>query len=88
MVEEFRIRLQSLIEVVNLIKGKVENLSNLITLAQSGVTGLVKKVVNKKAKDWLEDTEEEFNDAAKNAVNKAVEETSKKIRKATSKIKK
>lgn len=88
IVEEFRVRLQVLTDTINYIRGKVENLSSLVTLAQNGVGGLVKKVVTKKAHDWFDKAEEDFDTSAKDAVDKAVEETAKKIRKLAAKIKK
>lgn len=88
IVEEFRVRLQVLTDTINYVRGKVENLSSLMTLAQSGMTGLVKRVVSKKAHDWLEDAEENFDDSAKEAVDKAVEATAARIRKMAKKLKK
>ncbi|OGH68926.1 MAG: hypothetical protein A3I29_00475 [Candidatus Magasanikbacteria bacterium RIFCSPLOWO2_02_FULL_44_11] len=88
IVEEFRMRLQVLTDTINYIRGKVENISSLINLTGGGVTGLVKKMVSKKAHYWLDRTSENFNEAAKEAVDKAVEATAKRIKKTTSKIKK
>ena len=87
IVDEFRTRLQALTETINYVRGKVDHMSGLMTLATGGVTELVKKVVTKKAKQWVDDTTDEFNETAKEAVDKAVAETAKKIKKATSKIK-
>lgn len=88
IVEEFRIRLQTLTETINYVRGKVEHISGLMSLMSGGVSGLVKRVVTKKAHDWLDDKADEFNDAAKDAVDKAVEATAKKMKKATSKMRK
>ncbi len=88
IVEEFRIRLQALTDTINYVRGKVEHISGLMTLMSGGVSGLVKRVVTKKANDWLDDKAEDFNDAAKNAVDKAVEATAKKMKRTTSKIRK
>jgi hypothetical protein len=87
IVEEFRMRLQTLTDTINYIRGKVEHISGIMTLASGGVTGLVKKMVTKKAHDWLDDTSEEFDTAAKDAVDKAVELTAKKMKKVTAKMK-
>lgn len=88
IIEEFRVRLETLTDAINQMRGKVDQISGLITLAQGGVTGFVKRVVTKNANRWLDSTSEDLNDAAKKAVNKAVNETAKTIKKATSKIKK
>lgn len=88
IVEEFRMRLQNLTEAINYIKGKVEHISGLMTVAGEGVTGLVSKVVAKKAKEWMHDRSDSFNDAAKSAVDLAVEATAKKMKKTASKIRK
>lgn len=86
IVEEFRTRLQVLTETINYIRGKVEHMSGLLTLATGGVTGLVKKVVTKKAKEWVDEASDSFNESAKEAVEKAVETTAKKMKKTASKI--
>ena len=88
IVEEFRMRLQGLTEAINYIRGKVEHMSGLMALAGSGVTGLVKKVVSRKAGEWMNSGSAKFNTAAKEAVEKAVEATSKQMKKAAKKIKK
>lgn len=84
IVEEFRVRLQVLTEAVNYIRGKVENISSLITLATSGAAGLVKKVVNRKVDEWSNRGAETVNDAAKDAVAAAA----KKMKKMAKAIKK
>lgn len=88
VVEEFRLRLQALTEALNYIRGKVEHMSGLMTLASEGVGGLVKKVVAKKAHDWMDRKTDEFNDAAKDAVDRAVAATAKKMKKMSVKVKK
>ncbi len=87
IVEEFRIRLQTLLDTVNHIRSKVEGLSNLMTLFTDGAGGLAKKIITRKAHDWLDDSSEKFNNSAKAAVAKAVEETARKMKKATKIIK-
>lgn len=88
IVEEFRTRLQALTEAINYIRGKVEHISSIMTMAGEGVTGLVSKVVAKKAKEWMSDRSDNFNDVAKSAVDRAVEATAKTMRKTASKIRK
>lgn len=88
VVEEFRVRLQALTEAINYVRGKVEHMSGLMSLITDGATGLVKKMITKKTTEWTKAGEEKFNAAAKEAVNKAVTATAKKIKKTTKKIKK
>lgn len=88
IVEEFRTRLQSLTDAVTYIKGKVEHISNIMNVATSGVGGVVSSIVTKKAKEWMKAKSDDFDDAAKDAVDKAVSETAKKMHKAANKIKK
>lgn len=86
IVEEFRMRLQALTEAINYIRGKVEHISSFMTVAGEGVTGLVSKVVARKAKEWMNDRTDDASDAAKSAVDRAVAATARKMKKATSKI--
>lgn len=88
IVEEFRSKLQVLTDTLNYIRGKVEHISGLMTLTTGGVGDLVKKVVTKKAKDWMDSKTEDFNDAAKDAVDKAVEITAVKMRKTANRLRK
>ena len=88
ITEEFRSRLQILTETINYIRGKVEHISGLMTLATGGVTEFMKKAAMKKAKQWIDDGEEKFDDAAKEAVEKAVEATAKQMKKAVHKMRK
>jgi len=88
IIEEFRVRLQSLTEAINYIRGKVEHMSGLMSLITDGAAGLVKNVLNRKAAQWSEKGSEKFNQAAKEAVNKAVSATAKGMKKVTKKIKK
>lgn len=88
IVEEFRTRLQVLTDTINYVRGKVEHISGLMTLASGGVSEYVKKAVTKKAKEWVDDTSDKFDDAAKDAVDRAVAETAKKMKKAAQKIRK
>ncbi len=88
IVEEFRLRLQSLTEAINYIRGKVEHISGLMTMATDGVAGFVKNAVSRKAKEWVNKGTAKTNDMAKEAVDRAVEATAKKMKKITKKIKK
>ena len=88
IVEEFRMRLQILTDTINYIRGKVEHISGLMTLATDGVGGLVKRVVTKKAQDWMRGSATKFDESAKMAVEKAVEATAKKMKKVASKMRK
>ena len=88
IVEEFRMRLQTLTEAINYIRGKVENISSLMTLATEGVGGFAKKFVTKKAEEWVNRGSDKFNSAAKSAVEHAVQATAKKMTKMTSKMRK
>lgn len=88
VVEEFRVRLQTLLDTVNNIRSKIDGLSNIVTLFTDGAGGLAKKIITKKANDWLDDGSEKFNHSAKEAVARAVEETARKMKKATKAMKK
>jgi len=87
IIEEFRVRLQSLTDAINYIRGKVEHMSGLMSLITDGAAGLVKNVINRKTSEWANRGSSKFNEAAKEAVNKAVAVTAKKIKKTTKKIK-
>lgn len=86
IVEEFRLRLQALTDAINYIRDRVEHISDFMTVASSGVGGFVKKVVTKKANQWLDKSSAGLNDAAKDAVDKAVKATAKKMKKAAAKL--
>lgn len=88
IVEEFRLKIQMLTDAINYIRGKVEHISGLMTLATSGVGGLVTKMVKNKAEKWMSAGGESAERAAKEAVNKAVQATAKKIKNAAGKLKK
>lgn len=88
IVEEFRVRLQSLTEAINYIRGKVEHMSGLMSLITDGAAGMVKSVINRKTAQWTERGSEKFNEAAKEAVSKAVNATAKKMKKVAKKIRK
>ncbi len=86
IVEEFRMRLQALTDTINYIRGKVEDISGLMTMATEGVGGFVKRAVTKKAKEWVSEGTDKFDSAAKLAVEKAVEATAKKLKKVSAKV--
>ena len=88
IAEEFRSRLQMLTEAINYVRGKVENIHSLLGMAGGGMAGMVKNMVSKKAKDWINKGSNKMNTAAKDAVDKAVQATAKKIKKAAKKIQK
>jgi len=88
IVEEFRVRLQVLLETINYVRGKVEDISHILTLAENGVSGLVRKVVKKKTDEWINHGMDKFDETAKQAVNKAVEATTNQLKKTVKAIKK
>lgn len=88
IAEEFRSRLQMLTEAIQYVRGKVENIHNLLNLAGGGVAGMIKNVVSRKAKEWVNRGSAKVNTAAKDAVDKAVAATAKKMGKMAKKLKK
>ncbi|MBI2037549.1 MAG: hypothetical protein HYT15_01260 [Candidatus Magasanikbacteria bacterium] len=86
IAEEFRARLQILTETINYLRGKVESIHSLVSMASGGVAGVVKSMVSKKANEWISKGSNKFNSAAKDAVDKAVEATAKKMKKTAKKI--
>ncbi len=88
IVEEFRVRLQALTEAINYIRGKVEHMSGLMTLFTDGAAGLAKKFVARKVSSWGQAGAEKFDEAAKDAVSKAVAATAKKMKTAVKKVRK
>lgn len=88
IAEEFRSRLQILTEAINYVRGKVENIHSLLNLAGGGVAGMIKNVVSRKAKEWVNRGSAKVNTAAKDAVDKAMAATAKKMGKMAKKLKK
>lgn len=88
IAEEFRSRLRLLTEAINYVRGKVENIYSLLSLAGGGVAGMVKGVVTKKAQEWINRGSTKMNLAAKEAVGKAVDATAKQMKKVAKKVKK
>ncbi len=87
IAEEFRSRLQMLTEGINYLRGKIENIHSLVSMASGGVAGMVKSAVTKKANDWINKGSARANSAARDAVEKAVEATAKKMKKTARNIK-
>lgn len=89
IVEEFRVKLQTLTEAIQHVKKRIEQMSDLMTLGTNGVSGLLKKVATRKAKNFINKNSEKVNKVAKAAVKKAVKAAKKQIKKtATTKKKK
>lgn len=89
IIEEFRMRLQSLTEMIKNISDKVEKLHGVISLVSSGIGNLMNRKGSKKEndEDSLASKTSRFEEAAKEVVDKAAETTAEKIRKMTRKIK-
>lgn len=88
IAEEFRSRLQILTEAINYVRGKVENIHSLLNMAGGGMAGMMKDMVSKKAKDWINKGSNKMNSAAKDAVAKAVQATAKQMKSTAKKLKK
>lgn len=88
IIEEFRIKLQTLAEGISHVRDRVEQISNLFTLGTSGLGGFMKKVASKQAKKIVDRSTTTLNKAAKEAVDKAVEATARQAEKAAKKIRK
>lgn len=86
IVEEFRSRIQVLTDVVESVRHKVELMSEVLSMVTSGVSGYVKKTAERKTREWIDKGSESLNECAKEAVEKAVDATAKRIRKITKKI--
>jgi len=88
IIEEFRVRLQSLADAIGFIQEKVEMISFAMNSVFKGVGTAVKDAAIKKAKSWAEKKSENYGSTAKEAVDKAVSATADKIQKMTKKIEK
>ena len=88
IVEEFRVRLQALTESIDYVRKKVEQMSTLLTLVSEGATEMVKRMINKKTEQWVESGSEKVNEAAKAAVNKAMNAAAGQMKKMTKAVKK
>lgn len=87
IVEELRSKIESVLQAIDYIRTKVEQMSGIMDAVSGGVGGLVQKVVRKKTKEWADATGDQFDSAAKDAVDRAVAATADKMRKMTKKIK-
>jgi tRNA A37 threonylcarbamoyltransferase TsaD len=87
IVEEFRLRLQNLSELIKTISGKIESIYEMVS-SFNGITGFFKKMMHKKTDEWVDEGAEKVHDVAKNAVERAVETTARKMRGAAKKIRK
>jgi len=88
IVEELRVRLQSLSDMINGLHSKVEGLSVLLTGALGGAGAIVKKYVGKRVQRWAERRGEDAGALAKEAVDRAVEATAGGMKRMAKKIKK
>lgn len=88
VVEEFRSRLQLLTETINYVRGKVESIHTLISLAGGNMASAVKDIVSKKAKEWVSKGTGQMDKSAKDAVDRAVKATAGKMNKMVKKIRK
>jgi biopolymer transport protein ExbB/TolQ len=94
IIEEFRMRLQSLTDMIKNISDKVEKLHGVISLVSTGFGNFMNRRGSKK--DSSGDDEEEslgaktsrFEKAAKDVVDRAVEATAEKMRKIGRRIRK
>lgn len=87
IIEEFRIKLQTLAESISHVRDRVEQMSSLFTLGTNGLGGFMKKIASKQAKKIVDRGTDTLNKVAKEAVDKAVEATAKQATKITKKIK-
>lgn len=85
ITEEFRLRLESLTSAIDHVRGRVEGISNMLTLVVEGATGLIKRKIERQADEFIDKGTKKFNRAAKEAVSAAAENmmgAAKKIRKS------
>lgn len=85
IVEEFRIRLQNLSELVKTISDKIESMYEMVS-SFNGITGFFKKMMYKKTDEWVDEGAEKVHDVAKSVVDKAVEGTARRMRSAARKV--
>ena len=88
VVEEFRMKIQMLSDVVNNIHGKVERLTDLVSLVKNGATGFIKNAVMRKAERFMQDSAEDIGGAAKDAVDRAVKAAGRQMKKTAKKMRK
>jgi uncharacterized protein YoxC len=85
IVEEFRIRLQNLSELVKTISDKIESMYEMVS-SFNGITGFFKKFMHRKTDEWVDESAEKVHDVAKSVVDKAVEGTTRRMRSAARKV--
>ncbi len=88
VVEEFRARMDALTHAIDFVRHRVEQISDLLTLASKGFSGYVAKMASKKMSSFFNDATEDMNDVAKAAVRKAAKTVGKKIKENAKKVKK
>lgn len=87
IVEEFRIRLQNLSDLVKTISDKIESVYEMVS-SFSGITSFFKKKMHKKTDEWVDEGAEKVHDVAKSAVERAVDAAARKMRSAAKKVRK
>jgi len=88
IIEEFRVRLQVLSDAIGFIHEKVDDISEVMKTVFRGAGVVIKDAVKAKAHAWMEKQSGRFNQSAKEAVDRAVEVTAKKMKGMAKKIKK
>lgn len=88
IVEEFRLRLQTLSDAIGFIHEKVDDISEVMKTVFRGAGVVVKDMVKAKARAWMEKQSGRFNESAKEAVDKAVEATASKMKGMAKKVRK
>ncbi len=88
VIEEVKAKLDTLTSTLTSVREKMESLSGIVNMFSDGVMGAVKKIVARKADEWVDRGTESLNNAAKDAVDKAVNVTAEQMKKMTNKIKK
>ncbi len=90
IIDEFRLRLHQISEIVNKVHGKVDSMSGILNKIFSGkMTGAcdISKAFGGKADEWLDDSADIAKAVARKAVQKAVDNTAKKIHKLAKRMK-
>jgi len=83
VVEEFRARMDALTHAIDFVRHRIEQISDLLTLATKGVSGYVSKMAGKKASRFFDDATGDMSAVAKTAVKKATQAVGKKIKSAS-----
>lgn len=85
IIDEFRLKLQTLSESITRIHDKVECISFAMSSLFKGVGTTLKNAAVKKAKSWANKKVDDYGQSAKEAVDKAVTVTADKMRKIAKK---